>query len=152
MASWLISKTVVIACLLWLASVTTMHVVPATYWMEIHNVQVAPALHMREPVNIHVLREVKRPFTARWDTDVHRWNDELQIFASYCTGTGRNAFQPPSTSLPVKLDLRVWTGNACPALPAGRYVVYSHWTIEPGGMWPTKHLHNVSNVFEVVPE
>lgn len=134
----------------WLVGVTGAHLMPASYWMRVHSVHIDPAVHMTEPIRMTVLREVKRPFTATWTVDVHKWDDRTKQFTSYCQGSGSNAYTQGANGLPSALDLKWWSGTACPVLPVGQYAVHTNWRIHPGGLWPAKDITVVSNLFEVV--
>lgn len=132
----------------WLSVYASLHVWPATQWLEVASVEVAPATPW-ESVPMAVGRRVKRPFYGVWTVSISRFGEHGWV--AFCNASGARQYRVDA-KLPQQLTLEWWTEGACPVLPEGRYVVDTTWRIRPEWtIFPEKTLVVRSNIFEVRP-
>jgi hypothetical protein len=121
---------------------------PASKWLEVRSVQVENTIVGVAPV-MHVDREIKQSFVARWSVNVDKLN-ALGRFVQDCSANGGSHYEPDK-DLPNPLFLDWWTYPVhCAPTSVGKYRVDTVWTIElSGGL--TKQVRAVSNTFVVSP-
>jgi len=130
---------------LWVLAWFGVHLWPASYWLEVRQVQVFRA-HEGEPIRMAVDRIIKREFYGSWTVRVRNIQDDGWLTA--CAAIGAGDYEPVAM-LPVDLTLSWWTDGRCQTLPAGKYLVNTTWLIE-GGMLPDKIVSVDSNIFQVL--
>lgn len=119
---------------------------PAKHWLHVESLHVYDAREGEAPY-MHVVREIRRPFTAEWHATVRIVSDGTNSFA--CLAEGKAAYATDAR-FPPELTLDWWTFPTKCRPPPGRYRLDTTWTIKPPG-YPEKELTVRSNVFEVHP-
>ncbi|WP_111429113.1 hypothetical protein [Rhodobacteraceae bacterium DSL-40] len=130
------------------ASSVVLRAMSGDRWFHVHSVDIEDAVVGDSPV-VHVVREIRRPFTASWIVTLRRRNGA--DFAVFCAREGRNDYRP-SAVLPAETDLNWWMNIPpnpnCPGLLPGTYILSMSWSIEVSGL-PPKVMRIESNEFEV---
>lgn len=137
--AWMHSWPAFVLSVLWLGALGLVHWWPASWWLEVRSVYVAPDLSMV------VDRTIKRPFRGEWTASVRKWDGG---WISVCTATGSSPYKPDA-KLPAKLDLSWWTDGGCNTLQPGKYMLTTAWTITGLGLLPDKVVSIDSQPFEV---
>lgn len=119
---------------------------PASYWLEVRSIKVSDG---PMPPVMAVDREIKRAFYGRWLATIMHWEPAGWVAA--CTARGEQLYNPDA-KLPAKLDLDWWTTGQCRGLPAGRYIMRTHWVIDGRGVMPDKYVTADSNIWSVSNE
>lgn len=138
------SWPVFLLSLLGFAFWATVEMWPASYWLEVRSVRVADGF----PAMV-VDRSIKRQFYGRWSASLYRW--EAQGWVAACTARGEQLYNPEA-KLPAKLDLEWWTAGQCRGLPAGKYMMRTHWIIDGAGVLPEKSVTADSNIWSLSNE
>ena len=130
------------------ASLITVHLWPAAFWLEVKDVKAGPA-RAGEDVPMVVARTIKHPFLGTWTATIRKWDGDGWVV--YCAAQGTAQYET-GAELPNHLTLDWWTAGRCPFLPAGNYTVGTLWQINPlMPFLPAKSVSAQSNIFEVTP-
>lgn len=120
---------------------------PASYWYELHSVEVLDA-KVGAPVEMFVRRDIHHDFIGYFHVIVRRSTDDGWVVV--CNGTGGGDYRQDAV-LPLPLTLDWWTNGACPTLTVpGHYVISTVITALPGAHL-RRTIFKESNVFEVRP-
>ena len=132
-------------CIVWLASLATVHFWPPTWWLEVKSIYISNT-KVGEPIGMAVDRTINRSFSANWNVTIRQWNGGFHV---WCNANGSGAYRVDAI-LPANLDLQWWSAGKCHPLPVGKYQVSTSWTISGLGVLPDKYIQVESNVFDVV--
>lgn len=122
--------------------------VPTSHWFEVNSVDVA-SVHIGSIPTVRIDWSIERPFVASWVTTLRR--KSADGFKTYCTRSGRSEFRPDTgkpSDTAVGSQISALSGEECPALLPGAYVLTLAWAIEVDGL-PPRVLRVESNIFEV---
>jgi hypothetical protein len=120
---------------------------PVDNFFQINNVSVPNFIEGEDP-NIIYDRQVKKPFYATWNVEIHRAGEATDY--AYCTGNGTNLYTPKEQLPDAGVKLSWFVGKIC-NLPPGQYTAQTNWEIRPEG-YPTKQATYSSNLFRVLPK
>lgn len=134
--------------LLWLITITTVHLWPASWWLEVDSVRVADGV-VNKPVVMYVQRTIHRDFVGTWGVTVR----ELENTGTYvtCAASAVSDYRI-GTDLPEVITLGWWTNGRCETLPAGTYLIQTTWQIHSVSIFPTKTIQATSNPFVIYKE
>ena len=134
--------------LLWLITITTVYLWPASWWLEVDSVRVADGV-VNKPVVMYVHRTIHRNFVGTWGVTVRA----LENTGTYvtCAASAVSDYRI-GTDLPEVITLGWWTDGRCETLPAGTYLIQTTWQIHNVGIFPTKTIQATSNPFVIYKE
>lgn len=121
--------------------------VPATDWLEIHELYVPDHKAGANP-RLVFDKVVLKPFLGFWIAEVQqRGSTQEDEFASVCTGIGERGYAPSSEDENKEISWREFLGRDC-TVAQGNYRIVLTFDIRVPG-FPTKRLRALSNVFTV---
>jgi hypothetical protein len=137
-----------IAGLVLMAAAVMAYVIPASVWLQVHDVRVFDA-KVGSPVQMVVARTIKLDFNGTWVAGIRRL--EPDGWTLYCPASGSAPYRTDSV-LPNPLTLAWWTFPDCSKpFPPGKYQMRTTWTIQGDGFFPDKTVTADSNIFEILP-
>ena len=145
MVDMMLGRMAFLLGLLWLSALATMHLWPASWWLEIASVRVADGIEGK-PVLMHVERTIHRDFTGTWGVSVRSLTDQGSMVA--CAASAVSDYRI-GEDLPEVVTLGWWTNGRCETLPAGTYLVQTTWQIHGSGILPSKTVQATSNPFKI---
>lgn len=120
---------------------------PATEWFSVRNISVPDFVKGDDPAVVYD-REIRQPFSATWNVEVHPATASSDY--PVCTGSGTNLYKPNETLPENGVTLSWLVGRVCD-LPEGQYNLEVNYEIRPAG-YPAKQYSATSNIFRVLPE
>jgi len=130
--------------LLWAVQIGS-KAIPASYWYEVGRVEVIEPTYEGDPIQLNVIREVKRTFDGEYSVQIVDKNANTIV----CDG-GSAIDYKPERNLPNPLTLDWWVGDPCD-LPAGDYHMTTQWKIEWSPFELMDKLVEVDTFFSVLP-
>lgn len=134
--------------LLWLAYISVGVYWPDSFWMDVKSVRV-PDGKAGQPLQVEVIRHIKRDFSARWSVQIKKIEDN-GTYTVVCANASAEGNYTTRAVLPYHRTLEWWTGKSCSTLPAGRYTMTTTWIVH-GGLLPDHKIEVDSPLFEVTP-